>query len=99
RMEQPTLKSILAKNKPQKHIFVEELDESYYIMDGSKKRVTFDDDEAMNNEPVPPIESDEVVPHENDSMAMDNGEGEGEEEEEEEIDQTTNGDLIAEFEE
>ncbi|CAF3409900.1 unnamed protein product [Rotaria socialis] len=97
RMEQPTLKSILAKNKPQKHIFVEELDESYYIMDGSKKRVTFDDDEAMNNEPVPPIESDEVVPHENDSMAMDNGEGE--EEEEEEIDQTTNGDLIAEFEE
>ncbi|CAF4212372.1 unnamed protein product, partial [Rotaria magnacalcarata] len=58
----------------------------YYIMDGSKKRVTFDDDETMNNEPVPPIESDEIVPNENDSMTMDNGKGE--EEEEEEVDQT-----------
>ncbi len=28
-MEQPTLKSILSKNRPQTHIFVEELDERF----------------------------------------------------------------------
>ena len=67
-MKKPTLKSILSKNKSQKHIYVEELDErfclvlsqlieslnlfifSYYIMDGSKKRVTFDDDNDMAND-------------------------------------------------
>ncbi|CAF0961575.1 unnamed protein product, partial [Rotaria sordida] len=88
RMEQPTLKSILSKNKPQAHIYVEELDESYYIMDGSKKRVTFDDDDDNNNKNEI-ISTNETEENEDDSTTIDN----------EEDEQITNGDLTAEYEE
>ena len=48
-------------NRAQMRYDVEELDDSYYIMDGSKKRVTFDDDdEVPNPEDLPPIETDEI---------------------------------------
>ncbi|CAF0792801.1 unnamed protein product [Rotaria sp. Silwood1] len=94
RMEQPTLKSILSKNKSQAHIYVEELDESYYIMDGSKKYVTFEDDDNDNkvdkNETVSTNETEE---NEDNTTMMNN-----EDEDEEEDEQTTNGDLIAEYE-
>ena len=34
---------------------------SYYIMDGSNKRVTFDEDEGQNQEMLPPIATDETI--------------------------------------
>jgi len=52
---------------------------SYYIMDGSKRRVTFDDaddKEAAENETIPAIETEEIV--------------ENEEEEEDEVEETVN---------
>ncbi|CAF0985988.1 unnamed protein product, partial [Didymodactylos carnosus] len=45
---QPAPKSILSKRKQKMdYCSVEELDESYYIMDGSKKHVSFDDEGHM----------------------------------------------------
>lgn len=52
RMIQPTI-----QNRVQTRYDVEELDESYYIMDGSKTRVTFDDDETPIQEELPPTET------------------------------------------
>ncbi|UJR15870.1 hypothetical protein I4U23_002796 [Adineta vaga] len=67
RMERPTLKSILSKNRPQAHASVEELDDSYYILDESKKRVTFDDeDEGGKNG------TEEGVENQDDSATMNN---------------------------
>jgi hypothetical protein len=98
RMAQPTLKSILSKNRPQTHICVEELDErfiqfdfkenpnllfSYYIMDGSKRRVTFDEED--NNEALPPIETEETVENDDDEV--------------EETEDVINVDLTEEFDE
>ncbi len=38
---------------------------SYYVLDGSKKRVTFDDgDEGVNDEILPPIETEETEENE-----------------------------------
>lgn len=63
-------------------------------MDGTKKRVTFDDEDGKpeQDEPLPPVETEEN----GDVEQQENGE-EGEEEEEEET--VTNGDLIEEFDE
>ncbi|CAF4062315.1 unnamed protein product [Adineta steineri] len=101
RMERPTLKSILAKNRPQTHLSVEELDESYYILDGTKRRVTFDDEnEADKNGTLPTEET--TTDNGDDSTPVDNeeqGDNDDNEEEEEETEETTNGDLAAEFEE
>jgi hypothetical protein len=98
RMAQPTLKSILSKNRPQTYISVEELDErfiqfdfkenpnllfSYYIMDGSKRRVTFDEED--NNEALPPIETEETVENDDDEV--------------EETEDVINVDLTEEFDE
>ena len=46
---------------------------SYYIIDGTKKRVTFDDDDDVeNNETIPPIETDEIEENEDDFTTIDN---------------------------
>ncbi|CAF2371238.1 unnamed protein product [Rotaria sp. Silwood2] len=99
RMERPTLKSILSKNKPQTHIYVEELDESYYIMDGSKKRVTFEDDDNNNNQvdKNETVSTNETEENEDNSTKIDNEDEEEDNDNDDE--QTTNGDLIAEYEE
>ncbi len=48
---------------------------SYYVLDGSKKRVTFDyDDEGVKDETLPPIETEETE--------------ENEDQEEEEVEET-----------
>lgn len=48
----------LINTRAQTRYDVEELDASYYIMDGSKKRVTFDDDDELpNQDELPPIET------------------------------------------
>jgi hypothetical protein len=98
RMAQPTLKSILSNNRSQTHISVEELDDrfieiyseenlnslfSYYTMDGSKKRVTFDEDDGE----LPPIETEETI------------EGEVEETEDVINGNESVGDLTEEFDE
>lgn len=79
RMERPTLKSILSKSKSRTYRSVEELDDSYYVMDGSNKRVTFDDEE--NNQNGEQTEMPLVAEVEDVSGGMENGEEDEEAEE------------------
>ncbi|CAF1132365.1 unnamed protein product [Adineta ricciae] len=102
RMERPALKSILSKNRSQTHASVEELDESYYIMDGTKKRVTFDDeDEGGKNGIEATNETEEIAENEEDnSVEVDNEDQKNDEEENGDGSaEITNGDLLAEFDE
>ncbi len=56
---------------------------SYYILDGTKKRVTFDgEDEGAKNETILPTDTEEIVENGDDSTAIDNEDQEDIEEEE-----------------
>jgi len=56
---------------------------SYYIVDGTKKRVTFDgEDEGAKNETTLPTDTEEIVENGDDSTAIDNEDQEDIEEEE-----------------
>jgi len=56
---------------------------SYYILDGTKKRVTFDgEDEGAKNEPIPATDTEEIVENGDNSTAIDNEDQEDVEEEE-----------------
>jgi len=56
---------------------------SYYILDGTKKRVTFDgEDEGANNETILPTDTEEIVENGDASTAIDNEDQEDIEEEE-----------------
>ena len=59
---------------------------SYYILDGTKKRVTFDgEDEVGKNETIPTTETEEMVENGDDSTAIDN---EDQQDDAEEVDET-----------
>ena len=94
-MERPTIKSILSKNRQSTHVSVEELDDrfaspspltltklrfcSYYVLDSSKRRVTFDEGDEQNETPLPGIDDDETPENGDDSAPVDDDEDEEEE--------------------